>query len=90
LVALRINDKREYVLPDVGLVRILDAETGKLRWIDTSNPAIRKQYSKSSEKRDHQLKDMFNRSGVDSATISTSDSYIKPLMNLFKKRESKR
>lgn len=90
LVTLRISDKREYELPDVGLVRILDAETGKLQWIDTSNPSIRTQYSKTSAKRDARLKDMFNRSGVDSATISTSDSYIKPLMNLFKKRESKR
>lgn len=90
LVALRINDKREYELPDVGLVRILDAETGKLRWIDTSNPNIRQQYSKTSAKRDARLKDMFNRSGVDSTVISTSDSYVKPLMNLFKKRESKR
>lgn len=90
LVALRISDKREYDLPDVGLVRILDAETGKLQWIDTSNPKIRQQYSKTSAKRDARLKDMFNRSGVDSTTISTSDSYIKPLMNLFKKRESKR
>lgn len=90
LVALRISDKREYELPDVGLVRILDAETGKLKWIDTSNPAIRQQYSKTSTKRDLRLKDMFNRSGVDSTVITTSASYVKPLMNLFKKRESKR
>ncbi|MFI5164552.1 MAG: DUF58 domain-containing protein [Bacteroidia bacterium] len=90
LVALRINDKREQDLPDVGLIRILDAETGKLKWIDTSNIKIRQQYSKTSSKRDARLKDMFNRSGVDAATISTSESYIKPLMNLFKKRESKR
>ena len=90
LVALRISDKREQELPDVGLVRMLDAETGKLRWIDTSNPSIRQQYSKTSLKRDARLKEIFNRSGVDSTTISTSESYIKPLMNLFKKRESKR
>jgi uncharacterized protein (DUF58 family) len=90
LVALRINDKRESELPNVGLIRVLDAETGKLKWIDTANPTIRSQYSKTSAKRDARLKDMFNRSGVDSTTISTSESYIKPLMNLFKKRESKR
>jgi uncharacterized protein (DUF58 family) len=90
LVTLRISDKREQELPNVGLVRMLDAETGKLKWIDTSNAAIRQQYSKTSLKRDARLKDIFNRSGVDSATISTSQSYIKPLMNLFKKRESKR
>jgi uncharacterized protein (DUF58 family) len=90
LVALRISDKREQELPNVGLVRMLDAETGKLKWIDTSNPAIRQQYSKTSLKRDARLKEIFNRSGVDSTTINTSESYIKPLMNLFKKRESKR
>ncbi|MBI4945420.1 MAG: DUF58 domain-containing protein [Bacteroidetes bacterium] len=90
LVALRINDKRENELPNVGLIRVLDAETGKLKWIDTADTKIREQYSKTSVKRDARLKDMFNRSGVDSTTISTSESYIKPLMNLFKKRESKR
>jgi uncharacterized protein (DUF58 family) len=90
LVALRISDKREQELPNVGLVRILDAESGKLRWIDTANQSVRQQYSKTSSKRDVRLKDMFNRSGVDSANIGTSESYIKPLMNLFKKRESKR
>jgi len=90
LVALRITDRRERELPDVGLVRMLDAETGKLKWIDTSNLAIRQQYSKASLLRDVRLKEIFNRSGVDTATINTSESYIKPLMNLFKKRESKR
>src|ERR1017187_6473309 len=90
LVALRINDKRESELPNIGLIRILDAETGKLKWVDTANQKIRQQYSKTSAKRDAKLKDMFNRSGVDATTISTSESYIKPLMNLFKKRESKR
>ena len=90
VVALRISDKREAELPDVGLIRIKDAETGKLKWIDTSNSKIRQQYSKTSAKRDSKLKEIFLRSGIDSTTISTSESYIKPLMTLFKKRESKR
>ena len=90
VVALRISDKREAELPDVGLIRIKDAETGKLKWIDTSSSKIRQQYSKTSAKRDAKLKEIFLRSGIDSTTISTSESYIKPLMTLFKKRESKR
>ena len=90
IVALRISDKRETEIPDVGLIRIKDAETGKLKWVDTSNLKIRQQYSKTSAKRDARLKEIFNRSGIDSTTIGTSESYIKPLMNLFKKRESKR
>lgn len=90
IVALRISDKRENELPNVGLIRIRDAETGKLKWIDTSNQRIRQQYSKTSAQRDARLKEIFNRSGIDSTTIGTSESYVKPLMNLFKKRESKR
>jgi hypothetical protein len=90
IVALRISDKRETELPNVGLIRVRDAETGKLKWIDTANASIRQLYSKTSAKREARLKDIFNRSGIDSATIGTSESYIKPLMNLFKKRESKR
>ena len=90
IVALRITDKREAELPDVGLVHIQDAETGILRWIDTSNAKTRQQYSNASKKRDARLKEIFLRSGIDSTTINTSESYIKPLMNLFKKREGKK
>ena len=90
LVALRITDKREKELPDVGLVRMLDAETGKLKWVDTSSGDVRRQYSVMAAKRDVRLKEIFSKSGVDSAVIGTSESYIKPLMNLFKQRESKR
>jgi len=90
VVALRISDRRESELPNIGLIRIKDAETGKLKWIDTSNSKIRQHYFSTSAKRDMRLKEIFNRSGIDTATIGTSESYIKPLMNLFKKRESKR
>ena len=90
IVALRINDKRETELPNVGLIRVKDAETGKMKWIDTSNENIRRQYSRTSAKREARLKEIFVRSGIDSASIATSESYVKPLMNLFKKRESKR
>ena len=74
VVALRISDKREAELPDVGLIRIKDAETGKLKWIDTSKANIRQQYSKSSAKHDARLKEIFTRCGVDSADIATSES----------------
>jgi uncharacterized protein (DUF58 family) len=90
LVALRICDRRERELPNAGLIRILDAETGKIKWIDTADPFLRQEYAKTALKRDARLKEIFNRCGVDSATIGTSESYIKPLMNLFKKREGKR
>ena len=89
LVALRIFDKRENELPNVGLIKIKDAETGKLRWINTSDEKVRWQYAVKAIENEGRLKEMFNKSGIDTANINTSDSYIKPLMNLFKKRENR-
>lgn len=86
LVALRINDKHEATLPDVGLVKLKDNETGKYMWLDTSNKAIRKQLQVNHLKFEAELKEIFNKSGVDYTTIFTDEGYIKPLMNLFKKR----
>lgn len=86
LVALRIYDKRENELPDMGLVKMLDAESGMLRWIDTSDKKVRIHYAANAKKREQELKDLFNKSGVDAASISTSESYIAPLTNLFKRR----
>jgi len=86
LVALRVNDAHESKLPDVGLVKLRDNETGKLMWVDTSDKAFRKQMEVNRLKFEAELKDIFNRSGVDYTTINTQEGYIKPLMNLFKKR----
>jgi uncharacterized protein (DUF58 family) len=86
LVVLRINDKHEQTLPDVGLIKLKDNETGKLMWVDTSNKAFRKQLQINHLKFEAELKDIFNKSGVDYTTIFTDEGYIKPLMTLLKKR----
>jgi uncharacterized protein (DUF58 family) len=86
LVALRIYDKREQELPNVGFVKMMDAETNALKWIDTSDKVVRTQYAVNAKKKEQYLKDLFNKSGVDSANINTSESYIVPLTNLFKRR----
>lgn len=86
LVALRIHDQHETKLPDVGLIKLKDNETGKLMWVDTGDKAFRKQLEINHLKFEAQLKDIFNKSGVDFATIHTHEGYVKPLMNLFKKR----
>lgn len=87
IVALQLYDKREHVLPDVGLVRFQDAETGELRWVDTSSLKTRRTYAKRAT--DHQLfiETIFRKAGVDMAMIETGESYVKPLVNLFRKRE---
>jgi uncharacterized protein (DUF58 family) len=86
LIALRIYDKREQELPNMGLVKFMDAETGAIRWVDTSDKNVRIHFLAAAKKREALLKETFNRSGVDAADINTAESYIKPLMNLFKRR----
>lgn len=86
LVALRINDKHENTLPNIGLVKLKDNETGKLIWIDTSDKVFRTQLEINHKKFEAQLRDTFTKSGVDFTTIHTHEGYIKPLMTLFKKR----
>jgi uncharacterized protein (DUF58 family) len=86
IVALRIGDKTESVIPPVGLIKMKDAETGKIKWVNTSSSDFQKEMKIAQLKQEKKLKDIFNRSGVDFTRISTSESYIQPLMNLFKKR----
>jgi uncharacterized protein (DUF58 family) len=86
VVALRVYDNRENVLPDIGLVKLLDAETGELKWIDTSDKNIRDHFAAEGLKHEAFIKEAFNKSGVDAAYINTAEAYIKPLMNMFKRR----
>lgn len=86
LVALRVIDKTENELPSIGLVKLRDNESGRLIWVDTSNKAFRKQFTVNRLKFEDELKDIFNRSGIDETSILTHEGYIKPLMNLFKNR----
>jgi len=86
LVALRIYDPREQELPSMGLVPFRDAETDELRWVNTSSHTVRRNYKARALEQQAYMKDLFRRSGVDHASIATTESYIKPLMNLFKRR----
>jgi uncharacterized protein (DUF58 family) len=86
LVALRIYDVRETELPDVGLIKMKDAETGALTWVDTGNVQVRNSYRNLQQKRIDDLNDLFVRAGVDQVSIASHEDYVKPLMRLFKKR----
>jgi len=86
LVAVRVIDKTELEIPEVGLIKLKDNETGKILWVDSSSQQFRKQFKINRLKYESDLKDIFNRSGVDATAVYTNESYIKPLMNLFKKR----
>jgi uncharacterized protein (DUF58 family) len=89
VVALRLYDQREVELPSVGLVKMKDAESGQFKWIDTSSRKVRNYYDQWNRVNDASLSKIFKRCGVDSAQIRTDESYIRPLMNLFKRREGR-
>ena len=89
VIAIRIYDARETVLPDIGLTKFKDAETGQNIWVDTSNPATRKIYENWFNENENYLKKVFIKSGVDVAKVRTDEDYVKPLVNLFKRREAR-
>ncbi|MBL4625195.1 MAG: DUF58 domain-containing protein [Flavobacteriales bacterium] len=90
LVALRIFDKTEKELPDIGLVPFLDAESDVVKWIDTSDKKTRSYYKAQALKREDKLRTIFQKAGIDYTDIVTNESYIKPLKSLFTKRERRR
>jgi uncharacterized protein (DUF58 family) len=90
IVALQILDQAELELPDVGLIPMADPETGDWNWVDTSNKTVQKEFKINVLKRKAQLNQWFQKCGVDSTSIRTDENYVKPLLNLFKKRETSR
>jgi len=86
MVALRIKDRRESSIPNVGLAQFQDIETGKIKWINTGSKRVRHAYEKAAKVRDLKVKDLFKRAGVDYTDMHTDENYVRPLMSLFKKR----
>ena len=86
VAALKVYDRVETSIPDIGMVKITDSETGNEKWIDTSARKSREAYRKWWEDHTSTLSTLLTRSGVDSASISTSEDYVKPLIKLFESR----
>lgn len=86
VVALRIYDERETDLPDIGMVKLKDAETGDYSWIDSSDRRARQIYRSWWNELSGRLDNTFRKSGVDYVSISTNHDYVKALISLFKKR----
>ena len=86
VVAIQVYDKRVEELPDVGLMKMVDAETGKDMYIDTSSRKVRALHHKWWVEHQQLLHDVFSKSGVDSISVRTDQDYVKSLMNLFAKR----
>lgn len=86
VVAIQVYDRRVAELPDVGLMKVRDAETGYEQIIDTSSRAVRRAQATWWKKKSEWLRDTFNRSNVDAISIRTDQDYVSALMGLFAKR----
>lgn len=86
IIAIQVYDKRDTSLPDIGLLRVADLETGEERWIDTSLSKTRKAYGKWWYDRQQQMIETLTKSRVDLASVATDEDFAKALMTLFKNR----
>ena len=86
IVAIQVYDKRIADLPDIGLVKMRDAETGHEMVVDTSSRKVRDAQYRWWSNLSLKLKDTFNRSNVDSVSIRTDQDYVSSLMTLFAQR----
>jgi len=86
LVGLKIYDKREKELPSVGIIRMKDSETGQYAWVDTTSLKLRRNYASWYKSMDASVNETLVKAGVDFVSIATDQDYVRPLINLFKKR----
>lgn len=86
VAAIQVYDKRAKVLPDVGLVKVRDAETGHDMIIDTSSSKLRHAHTKYWMEREEALCQLFAKSNVDWVSVATDEDYVKAMMQLFASR----
>ena len=89
VMAVQVYDKRDSQMPDVGLMRVTDLETGATRWIDTSSSKVRNAYGRWWYERQQAMTEMLKKSRVNFSSVATDEDYVKALMALFKNRTQK-
>lgn len=89
VIAVHLKDRREENFPDLGLVEVLDVETGKVSLMDMSNKKSRAHFENEARKRQEELDKLFKQLGIDKVEVSAESSYVEPLMRFFKLREKR-
>lgn len=89
IIALQVYDKRDANLPNVGLMRVTDLESGDSRWIDTASSQVRKVYDKWWYDRQQAMAESLRSARVDFTSVTTDEDYAKALLALFKNRRSR-
>ena len=86
LVALKVRDPREQVMPPVGLVPFEDPETGEVLVVDTAGRAFRERFAALTQERDEEVRRLFRQLRIDFAEIDTDKPYLDPIVRLFHRR----
>ena len=90
LAAIQVYDRRDAIMPNVGLVRVRDMETGSDKWIDTSSSRVRRAFDKAWYDRQQRISSLTARCGVDMVSVTTDEDYVKALLALFHNRATRR
>ena len=86
IMAIRVYDKRDAELPNIGIIEIEDAESGRTEWIDTSSRRVRDFWAESYRERNERVASLLRHNRVDIADIATDDDYVVNLIKMFKQR----
>ncbi|WP_242134233.1 DUF58 domain-containing protein [Aestuariivivens marinum] len=86
VTGIRIYDKLEEFIPNLGMVQMLDEETGELMLVNTSSKQVRRNYEKFHREKVNYFKESFSRSGAGTIDCRVDESYVKKLLGYFKQR----
>ena len=84
LSAIQIYDRRDAEMPNVGLLKVRDPETGKRVWADTSLSSVREAYAQAWRSQQEALETVYTKTGIHNISLRTDEDYVKALMRLFK------
>ena len=90
VLAVRLFDRREIELPDVGPLIMQDAETGEQLYVDTHDKGFRRRFQEAAEQRELTLRDTFKRSGVDAVSLATDEDLVEAIVRMATLRQRRR
>ena len=86
IMAIKVYDERDGELPNVGIVEVQDAETGRREWLDTSSRSVRRFWKENFEERNAVMKSLMQQNRIDVAEVATGEDYVVELIKMFKQR----
>jgi len=90
VLVVRLWDKNEVELPDIGTVIIEDAETGEQMYVDTHDKGFRRRFQEAATRREADITEAFKRSGVDALSLSTGEDLVRAIVRFAKLRQQRR